>query len=174
MTDIFATWAPTYWQRGFTPLPITPGQKACHAPNWQAPMTEERLSQLVISNANHGIGLLMGTPFHDGTTLGAMDIDDDTLVRLGRALLGDPPCSRVGKKGCVIFFRASGSVPNGEFRLRLPSGKRGSKHTEIMTTKKLIVIPPTIHPETQQPYSWVGTPLHELDYTDLPIIEVAS
>src|SRR4051794_18374198 len=104
MTGIFSVWAPVYRQRGFDPLPVTPGQKACHAPKWQEPMSDDRLRQFIGSHGDHGIGLLMGTPFADGTTLSAMDIDADDLVRLGTALLGNPPCSRVGKKGCVIFF----------------------------------------------------------------------
>ena len=154
---------------------------ACHAGAEGLPYLElaepnddDRIEALLRSHGNHGIGLLMGTPFPDGTTLAAMDIDDDAFVRLGRVLLGNPPCARVGKKGCVFFFRAIGQVPNSEFRVRLPDGRRGGKHTEIMTTKKLIVIPPTIHPETGEAYRWIGTPLHELDFSDLPIIEVAS
>ena len=84
--------------------------------------------------------------FPDGTTLGALDIDHDDYVRLGRALLGDPPSGRVGKKGAVFFVRVRGSLSNSEFRVQGDQAKRYGKVAECLFVKKLCVIPPTIHP----------------------------
>jgi hypothetical protein len=112
----------------------------------------------------------MGSPFPDGSTLGALDIDRDEYIALGRVLLRDPPCGRIGQKGIVYFVRVLGVVGNPEFRVKGES-KDWGKVAECLFHKKLCVIPPTIHPETGAAYRWVGTPLLDVDFNDLPIVE---
>ena len=175
MTDalIFAHCAPVYRELGYWPRPITIGSKACHIAGWQRPDHEIPAAELAswLTKYGHlGIGLLMGSPFPDGTTLGALDIDDDAYVRIGRALLRDPPCGRIGKRGAVFFVRVRGRLSNPEFRV----GGKGDKVAECLFTKKLCVIPPTIHPDTGRPYHWIGTPLHEIDFRELPIVEMGD
>jgi hypothetical protein len=172
---VFAQWARVYRERGYWPRPITPGQKACHVREWQKPDSEfsdATLASWLTSHADFGIGLLMGSPFPDGTTLGALDIDHDEYVRLGRASLLDAPSGRIGKKGAVFFVRVRGDLSNPEFQVRGEAGKRYGKVAECLFTKKLCVIPPTIHPDTGQPYRWFGRPLHEVSFDELPIVEM--
>jgi hypothetical protein len=76
----------------------------------------------------------MGSPFPDGTALGALDIDRDEYVGVGRALLRDPPCGRAGKKGAVFFVRVRGPLSNPEFRVRGEEGKRYGKVSEWFGT----------------------------------------
>jgi hypothetical protein len=68
----------------------------------------------------------------------------------------------------VFYVRVRGRLSNPEFRV---AGK-GDKVAECLFFKKLCVIPPTIHPETGQAYRWIGTPLHEIDFNELPIVEM--
>jgi hypothetical protein len=173
--SIFAQWAGVYRRRGFWPRPITPGTKACHVREWQKPdseLSEETLISWLTSHAHFGIGLLMGSPFPDGTTLGALDIDHDEYVRLGRASLLDAPSGRIGRKGAVFFVRVRGRLSNPEFKVRSEGGKRYGKVAECLFVRKLCIIPPTIHPETGQPYRWIGRPLHEVEFDELPIVEM--
>jgi hypothetical protein len=114
----------------------------------------------------------MGSPFPDGTTLGALDIDRDEYVRVGRAPLGHTPSGRVGKRGAVFFVGVHGPLSNLEFSVRGEAGARFGKVAECLFVRKLCVIPPTIHPDTGQPYRWIGRPLHEVDFSDLPIVEM--
>jgi Bifunctional DNA primase/polymerase, N-terminal len=174
---VFAEWAPRYRQRDYWPRPVSPNSKACHVRDWQKPDPEIEIAvrERWLSEQGHfGIGLLMGSPFPDGTTLGALDIDHDDYTRLGRALLRDPPCGRVGKKGAVFFVRVRGVPQNLEFPVKGDADKRFGKVAECLFTKKLCVIPPTIHPDTGQPYRWIGTPLHEIDFNLLPIVEMSK
>jgi Bifunctional DNA primase/polymerase, N-terminal len=170
---VFAQWAAEYRARGFWPRPTTLGTKACHVREWQKPdaeLSEATLASWLTSHANCGIGLLMGSPFPDGTTLGALDIDQDDYVRVGRAPLGDTPSGRVGRKGAVLFVRVRGPLSNPEFRGRGEAGTRLGKVAECLFVRKLCVIPPTIHPDTGQPYRWIGRPLHEVDFSELPMV----
>lgn len=95
----FGSWAQIMRDAGFWPRPLI--GKACKIPGWQTPDPElptgtfENWSN---KHSDNNIGLLMGSPFPDGTLLGALDIDHDAYVPLGRAILRDPPCGRIGKK----------------------------------------------------------------------------
>jgi hypothetical protein len=171
----FANWAEVYRRRGYWPRPITPGAKACHLRDWQTPdpeLSEATLASWLTSHAHFGIGLLMGSPFPDGTTLGALDIDHDEYVRLGRASLIDCPSGRIGKKGAVFFVRVHGHLSNPAFMVRGEGGKRLGKVAECLFAKKICVIPPTIHPDTGEPYRWMERALHEVNFDFLPIVEM--
>jgi hypothetical protein len=173
---VLGEWAPFYRERGFWPRPISPNTKACHFAGWQKPDPEIALEvrQRWLSDHGHcGMGLLMGSPFPDGTTLGALDIDHDDYTRIGRAVLRDPPCGRVSKKGAVFFVRVRGRLSNPEFKVQGDQAKSCGKVAECLFVKKLCVIPPTVHPETQRPYEWIGRPLHEADFNALPIVEMS-
>ena len=174
---IFAEWASLYRERGYWARPITLGSKACKLPNWQRPddkIPTDELGSWIASYGDFGIGLVMGSPFPDGTTLGALDVDHDDYAPLARALLRDPPCGRVGKKGAVFFVRVRSRLSNPEFRVQGDEGSRYGKVAECLFSKKLCVIPPTIHPETKQPYRWLGRALHEVDFNELPIVEMGD
>jgi hypothetical protein len=113
----FAESARVYSQRGNWPRPITIGSKACHVRDWQRPDHEIPAAELASWPTKYGplgIGLLMGSPFPDGTTLGALDIDRDEYVRVGRALLNNPVSGRIGKRGAVFFVRVRGRLSNPE------------------------------------------------------------
>ena len=171
-----ADWVDVYRRLGHWPRPITIGSKACHVPGWQrsdAEIPAAELASWPTKYGHLGIGLLMGSPFPDGTTLGALDIDDDDYLRVGAALLNNPPSGRVGKKGAVFFVRVRGPLSNPEFRVRGEEGKRYGKVAECLFTKKICVIPPSFHPDTGRPYQWIGTPLHEIDFNELPVVEMA-
>ena len=109
MSDrIFATWAPKLRSRGLWVRPITPGTKGCQIPNWQIPDTELDNSILAAWPTMYpdaGICLLLGSPFPDGSVLGALDIDDDAYNRVAEAVLQNPPCGRRGARG-AMFFRS--------------------------------------------------------------------
>jgi hypothetical protein len=155
------------------PRPVLPGTKACRIKNWQLPDPQIRAAtrQGWLDTIGHfGIGLLMGSPLSDGTRLGALDVDRNEYTNLARTLLRSAVCGRVGEKGAVFFVRVRGDLGNPEFRVAGPEGKAWGKVAECLFVKKLCVIPPTIHPNTHQPYRWIGTALHEVDPLTLPLI----
>jgi Bifunctional DNA primase/polymerase, N-terminal len=171
----FADRAEVYRRRGYWPRPITPGTKACHVRDWQKPdsdLSDATLTSWLTSHAHFGIGLLMGSPFPDGTAFGALDIDRDEYVRVGRASFGHTPSGRIGRRGAAFFVRVRGRLSNPEFTVRGEAGARFGKVAECLFVKKLCVIPPTIHPDLGQAYRWIGRPLHDVEFTELPIVEM--
>lgn len=171
MSGIYATEAPRYREKGFWPRPVKPGSKACYEEGWQLPdskIGEKELARWAEEYGDYGVGLNMGSPLPDGTALGALDIDRNEYVRVAKVLLGgDPPCGRFGSKGAVYFVRVMSGVKSRKFRV---AGKDGEQIAEALFSKNLCVIPPTIHPDTGEPYRWIGTPLLDIDLLTLPLI----
>lgn len=172
--SLYAKWAPTYQERGLWPRPIMFGTKACKETGWSTPDPEldpKILQYWSEKKAALGIGLLMGTPLPDGTRLGALDIDNDNYTALGKALLRNPVSGRIGKKGAVFFVRFAPEIKsNPKFTVNGEKHAHLGQVAECLFNKALCVIPPTIHPDTNNPYEWLGKPLHETDFNELPLI----
>ena len=162
---------PSIRSAGFWPRPVRPGTKVCPFRKWNIPDPERKLGELdgwLESHGHWGIGLVLGSPFPDGSKLAAVDIDRDDYVRVATALLRSPVCGRIGAKGIAYLVRLLG---DGKYRALKVKGKGGAKVGEILCDNRFLVLPPTIHPDTEQPYRWIGQSLLEVDYRELPIIE---
>jgi Bifunctional DNA primase/polymerase, N-terminal len=169
--NVFATHAHSYRTAGFWPRPVKPGTKACAIKNWNIPDPERKLGELdhwLEAYGHWGIGVVLGSSFPDGTKLAALDIDRDEYVRVGHALLRNPPSGRIGAKGIAYFVRMRGDE---KYRPLKVKGENGVKVGEFLGDKRFLVLPPTIHPDTEQAYRWVGRPLLQVDYRELPVIE---
>lgn len=172
---IFADQASRFRELGFYSRPIASGTKACKIKGWQTPDPEldpSVLQSWLKTHATSGIGLLLGSPFPDGTVLGAVDIDRDDYMRITEHLLGGLVCGRIGARGAAYFVRIRGNGRYREFKIKGKVNSATDKIGELLCDRRLAVIPPTIHPVTNKPYRWIGTPLHELDFADLPILEM--
>ncbi len=170
---IFETWAPIYRECGLEPRPVKPGTKACRLKGWTKPDSEfspEVLESWIHDFGHYGIGLRMGTELPGGGRLGAVDIDRDEYVGLAKVLLGNPPCGRFGSKGAVYFVRVVGDLGNPKFKVAGEVGKVWGQVVECLFNKTFCVVPPTIHPDTNSAYVWIGSPVHELNFSNIPII----
>lgn len=156
------------------PRPVWHQTKATYVPGWQRPDTDFGLKELnrwLRDYGAFGVALLAGSPFPDGTTLGVADVDHDAYVGVARTLLGNPISGRVGSKGIAYFVRVRGGLENKKFAVKEEGRKEYGQVLECLFKKSICVIPPTIHPKTGVPYRWVGKPLHEVSYDQLPIVE---
>ncbi|TCQ78685.1 bifunctional DNA primase/polymerase-like protein [Ochrobactrum sp. BH3] len=171
---VFAELAPLYRSAGFWPRPVRRGTKAPPFQKWNVPDPERKLGELdgwSETYGSWGIGLVLGSPFPDGSKLAAIDIDRDDYVHATVALLRNPVCGRVGAKGIAYLVRLKG---NGKYRPLKVRGDDGYKVGEILCDNRFLVLPPTIHPETKKSYRWVGKPLLEVGYLDLPLVEASE
>lgn len=173
---IFSQWAPKYQTAGYEPRPVMPGTKACKLKSWNKPDTklpDDIYTNWLDAYGNHGIGLRLGTPMPDKTVLGALDIDVDRFDEVARSMLDGPICGRYGSKGAAYFVRVRGAGNTSKWVFNVREVGGDTTHIgELLCTGSLIVIPPTIHPDIQCPYRWIGKPLLGVDPHDLPIVEV--
>jgi hypothetical protein len=172
VSGTFATWAPAYWDRGYSVIPteIATKRPANGLKGWtglvNGPPGAELRQSLLSRFGSKGIGLLLGTEIAAGEVIGAVDVDDDLLVLLVAALLKSPSCGKRGKKGITYFVRVPREPKLKATQLR-DADRKGK--IDILLAGRQTVLPPTPHPETELPYQWQGKSLLESSFEELPV-----
>ena len=164
--EIFKTEAPTFWDNNLTVSPILPGTKAGPA-NWnnlidQVPSIKNKES-LIREYSNCGIGLLTGKKVSDTHIIIAIDIDNDLYVGPITKMMGGIISGKRGEKGLTIFVL--GNLK--QRKMAIPT--KGARIVDILS-RSICVVPPSIHPKTNNPYVWIGQPLPFCDLRTLPIL----
>ncbi len=173
MKKIFADCAPAFWERGYSVLPIEPGSKrpAKEIKGWQGhcngPPSVKIREEWLARYAGNGIGLLLSTEVASGWRIAAVDVDDSALVEVVRAVLGDCFCGKIGKKGATFFAKVPSATPP---RSTVLTDHTKTSKIDVLINGKMSVLPPTVHPDTSEPYQWLGSPLLECDVYDLPLL----
>ena len=152
------------------PVPLSPGQKGCFAPGWTTkPLSSEVLGQWGSAYPGAGIGLRTGL-------VRAVDIDvlDESLSEQLSSFLQarcPNPLVRIGKRPKTMLVykthnpnlakRLSAAFVDGEGRQhRIEVLGRGQQFASFH-----------VHPDTNEPYQWVGrTPLQTTP-NDLPPLD---
>lgn len=171
----FATEAPKYWVKGLPVTPTQPGTKqpAYDLKGWQglaaAVPGEQKQRELLERYADFNIGLLLGVQ-----NLLGIDIDDPVLVPAFLKFLGLNRSDRrvllsgkKGKKGLTIFARM---LEGHKAKSMVLKSAAGNGNVDVLGTGKMTILPPSLHPETGEPYAYVGTPLSDADIDLLPVI----
>ena len=150
MTDrIFEAFAPRYWAAGLPVIPLRPRNKMPDINNWslygrQMPSELEQ-GHWLASFPKGNIGLPLGPA--SGICIIDIDTEDAELDRAIREICGPTPWVRVGKKGAALAYRFEGQK---NFKLR---GADGGMLCEFLGLGNQVVLPPSIHPDTNQPYT---------------------
>lgn len=152
---IFSDYAPLYWAAGLPVIPLRTKNKMPDITAWStygSEMPSEAVrSHWLASFPSGNIGL----PFGPESGLCAIDIDLDIendpearpLVEKILEILPKSPWCRVGKKGMGLIYRWTGQK---NFKLR---GEDGGMILEFLGLGNQMVMPPSIHPDTQRPYT---------------------
>jgi hypothetical protein len=157
------------YRAGYVPVPLAPGSKSPLLDDWQRwhlptrdmPWDAWTLSsdQVAAWMRNHPVA---GLGVQHGELIG-VDIDADELVNDVMGVLPPTPCAKRGRKGCTLFYRNTAGLRSEDFRA---PDRRAL--VQVLSHGKQSAIPPTVHPETGQPYTWLGTPLWDLVPGQLP------
>lgn len=170
--NVFAENAPAYFAKGYSALPVKPGTKGTNIAKWTSFCTTlptlEQQKSWAAKFGNYGIAVALGKKLPNGNLLGAIDVDDDRLIRLAQGIAGPSRCTKRGKKGLTLFVQFSPAVRNGTVYITDPELGR-QQAADILAAGKMTVLPPTIHPETGQPYEWRADELLDARLEDLPM-----
>lgn len=177
----FGETAPRLTSLGVSCIPIHPGKKfpgVYSAKKWGHMRKWDRYcDRLPFENEidawsqwpDAGIGVALGT----ASNLAVIDVDvPDGSDQYNAVLDAIPPSpvAKTGEKGLSLFYRHNPAVPSRSIRIE------GKVVVELLCHGRQTVIPPTIHPDTQKPYRWIGKALSDVQIADLPMLpgEIAS
>lgn len=132
-------------------IPVIKGwQKHCET----LPTKEQK--KIYLSKINDSIGLPLGPC--SGVIAIDIDTTDKKELSIITKILPTSPIVKVGKKGETRFYKYDGETPK--------KIKRGNRMIiELLSTGNQTVLPPSIHPETQNPYRY--TSKHRIENFDL-------
>jgi hypothetical protein len=149
---IFKNFAHKYYESGVPVIPLN--GKDPFLPGWSRwstqKQTEEDIDELVSKYPNCNIGAVLGY------NLCALDIDIDDDITL--KLVPDSCFKRRGRKGVAAIYKAS-DIKNIPGTPELP--------IEFLNVGRALALPPSIHPETKEPYVWLLRDLIGLDQNEL-------
>lgn len=149
MTDIFSKHAARYWDAGISVIPLIANKKRPAINEWsdfsdRLPTPEEQ--QFFLQRyTNNNIGVALGA----ASGLVFIDIDsvDPKVVAAIESVLPKTPWIRIGAKGCMKAYRF-----RGEKATKIQDSA-SRMVVEILAKGNQSVLPPSIHPDTMQPYT---------------------
>lgn len=161
---IYAEFAAKYHESGYNVIPLKGGEKRPFLNEWtkfcHSPIDPMQLDSWIDQWPNANIGICLGSA---SNVIGIdFDHDVDGLQEQLQALIPPSPVRKVGQKGFTAFYRYNGEPPK-------KWAKDGKMVIELLSTGNQTVLPPSIHPDTHQPYKWLSEDnLLDIDAKDLP------
>jgi Bifunctional DNA primase/polymerase, N-terminal/Primase C terminal 2 (PriCT-2)/Helix-turn-helix domain len=159
---------------GYTPVPLAKDEKNPRLRRWTQSLCyrarppldsiSELVAQQVLNRGANGLGVAM----RDGIV--CLDIDNPKAKRRLEEIIGpamDQAPTVVGRRGDKRFFRTQDGKNPPSLNLHVDG------LLDLLVRGRQAVIPPTIHPETGQPYYWQGPSLLEMPIAKLPALSYA-
>ncbi len=160
-----------YHECGYQVIPVKPKDKAPYLPGWsEFCKTKQSRKKIEGYQEKYPIGIdayNIGICCGPASGIVALDIDTDDKEVLDAAQQSN--VVKRGKKGETRFFQYDPSITNQSFYL-----------LDILSSGKMTVVPPSIHPETKRPYEWLtDETLEDVDNgeglpRDLPKLDLAK
>lgn len=187
-SNIFEKWAPVYWDRGFSVLPIIKETKRPPFTQWQKysfeKPSEKEKKEWLKKYSNYNIGLCLGPA---SNRVVAFDFDyayDSEKSEISEAkfnadlkeittnvlpvYLPKSDFSKVGQKGFTNFY----VIAEGEDFENIQCDRWGVRCFDFLAQRKQTVLPPSIHPDTEKPYRWNNFALHLEDPESMEFIDI--
>lgn len=138
------------WAGGFQAIPLLPRSKAAFVRGWEQFSNEAASDETKVGWLEHSDAPFwnVGVACGPASDLCVVDIDtkDPSLASLIEGLLPPTPWRRVGAKGAALAYRFSGLA---NFQIKEAGG---GVLVELISSRKQIVVPPSIHPDTGLAY----------------------
>jgi hypothetical protein len=99
-----------------------------------------------------------------GKNVVGLDYDHDDAALIISEVFPSSPVCKVGHRGWTAFYRIDFEVPSEDF-----FNDDGELVLQILSGTKQTVLPPSIHPDTKEPYRWTnGHSLYDTPVEELP------
>jgi hypothetical protein len=171
---IFAELGERLIERGYGALPIMPGTKrpgflfaGCWVglANWQRRFNNGVPSSMERARWAAGDSGLCVVAGYKGLVAIDTDTDDPIIVAALRKVLPPSPVRKRGQKGETAFYYGPEVKESKSWNID------GKRVVDLIGPGRQTVLPPTIHPDTKQPYRWLTSEtLEDVAPDDLPLL----
>lgn len=162
---IFFENAPKYWEKDLPVIPLYSRAKRPIPTDWSRyhdkPIEDFQQQAWLQQYPDSNIGIVLGRQAR--MVVIDIDTDDEEIKKRLLKILPDSPWKRIGKKGMVLAYRYTGTRT---FRIKNLEGETICEH---LSERTQVVLPPSIHPDTGQPYK-ANVPLYEV-IENLPALD---
>lgn len=165
MTNVYKQFYKKYLGAGFSVIPDKPRSKAPAIKDWSAYCHNQPTIDQASEWANAFPESNMSICFGPASGVIGLDFDctDPEIVALIEGFLPVSPVEKFGMKGWTRFFRYNGEVTqsikyNGEMVI------------ELLSVGKKATLPPSIHPDTGEEYTWSEKSLLDVPKEELPLL----
>jgi hypothetical protein len=158
---------------GYSAIPIAPGSKRPgqydmkawrNAGQWQR-YCDRLPTSIEIEIWNDWPDAGVCVPLNQQLKAIDIDTDDPVLIQAVLAVLPDSEVKKRGNKGFTAFYRGSPAIASKPYSI----GK--NRVLDLLAHGRQTVVPPTVHPDTGQPYHWLGSETLETVAIDaLPLL----
>lgn len=147
--NIFAAYAPAYYAKGLNVIPLYAKEKKPIPKDWsrfaECNVEPDLQQQWINQNPNSNLGLVLGQT--SGVIVIDIDTEDEAIYKAIMDCLPPSPWHRLGRKGMMLAYKWS---PIKTHRIKNISGET---LVECLSSRTQCVLPPSIHPDTQKPYT---------------------
>ena len=149
-TNAFALAAPALLAAGHSPLPLQPGTKRCVEQGWSGYCLKQPSEQQVATWSQRpgaGVGVATG----NGLIAIDIDTDDPNIITVIRSVIPKSLVAKHGAKGRTDFY----FDPTRSLVARKIRDAAGKSLVEVLAVGCQTVVPPTLHPKTHKPYTYL-------------------
>lgn len=164
MSGIFKNNADLFLEKGYPAIPCEQNSKAPVIKNFTR-HARELPDPITVANWKHNwpngnIGVVMGGG------LAMVDVDgDEAYVRLVKAVINRPTCTRFGSKGMGYIISVQQETKTQRFK-----NSEGKQVIELIAEGAQIIVPPSVHPDNGKAYEWQSKPLYEYSREELAFL----
>jgi len=173
LTSPFTSTASRLIDNGYSVIPVFPGRKvpgSYSMKEWWCTSEWQRWCdrlpteiELEIWDTWPDAGICV--PLSHSLKVIDIDTDDPAMMAAVQAVLPDSEVKKRGAKGFSAFYRGSPAIVSAPFSV----GK--TRVVDLLAYGRQTVLPPTIHPDTGQPYHWLGSEtLESVSIDSLPLL----
>jgi hypothetical protein len=166
---LFSDWAIKYYEQGLAVIPVD-GKKPIvdGYPAFANELpTQEQIDKWVDEFPNANIGVVCGK----ASNLTIVDFDftgqeSEKVEKLLKSILPPTSVIKKGARGWSSFYQYF------EIEDKKSINRNGARLVDFISTGKMTVIPPSIHPDTGSPYLWISPDtLDSISTCDLPKLD---
>lgn len=163
MTKPFETFAPKYYELGYSIIPLKPKTKQPFMDNWssycESLVDEDTFEEWCEKYGKCNLGICCGV----ASGIIAIDID----IRSERNKWIISPVAKVGNSERITYFFRYNGESSQNFRYD------GKTEVELLSNGRQTVLPPSIHPELKREFFWdTYDTLYDVSPKDLPYFDI--